>query len=271
MQWEGRPAHSGTTDIVQSVFKTLFSAKNISPIYFIQLLIMRGPRPQQSSSLNTHRQPSKPQEPLTSTKSKASIVEAGHGFAFEVKQGEKFRIIDTHGGQIVDLLAWVLESPSSSSKPSKINKIHHFSADHTRWELMGATPAIGEYLYTNKALPMLKITDDTVRVHDMTFACCYPELYQREGFKDHRSCSGNISEAMKPYGIESHLEIPSPFNCFQNTPFYALKGGLLSSKAGDYVEFECLLEEGVVVAVSSCPFDLADFAPPTSVEIVVGV
>lgn len=120
---------------------------------------------------------------------------------------------------------------------------------------------------------MLKITADTVRVHDMTFACCYPELYEREGYVGHRSCSGNIAEAMRPWGIESHLEIRGPFNCFQNTPNYALKGRLLNSKAGDYVEFEVVCEEGdgVVVAVSSCPFDLEDFAGPTSVEVLVGV
>lgn len=205
--------------------------------------------------------------------SASARVEAGHGYAFEVKKGQRFRIIDTHGGQIVDLTAWVLHSPSSSSSHTEIDKTHLLSADHTRWALKGATPAIGEHLYTNKGIPMLKITDDTVRVHDMTFACCYPELYQREGFTDHRSCSGNIAEAMRPWGIQSHLEVRGPFNCFQNTPYYSLKGGLLSSKAGDYVEFEVVCEEGygVVVAVSSCPFDLEDFAGPTSVEVLVGV
>jgi len=116
---------------------------------------------------------------------------------------------------------------------------------------------------------MLKIVKDTVKVHDMTFACCYPELYEREGFKDHRSCSGNLAEAMKDWGIESHLEIRNPFNCFQNTPNYSLKGGLLSSKPGDYVEFEAHID--VVVALSSCPFDLEDFEGPTSVEVVVGM
>jgi uncharacterized protein YcgI (DUF1989 family) len=74
---------------------------------------------------------------------------------------------------------------------------------------------------------------------------------------------------MKPWGIGSHLEVHSPFNCFQNTPFYSLKGGLLSSKAGDYIEFEAVTD--CVVAVSSCPFDLEDFDGPTDVEVVVGV
>ncbi|KAF2421199.1 hypothetical protein EJ08DRAFT_665233 [Tothia fuscella] len=196
--------------------------------------------------------------------STSTIVKAGHGHAFPIKKGTKFRIIDTHGKQIVDLTAWVLNKDNRT-----INKHHHFSADHTRWALQGATPAIGESLLTNTAKPLLKITDDTVKVHDMTFACCYPELYAKEGYEKHRSCSGNIAEAMRQWGIASHLEVTSPFNVFQNTPFYSLKGGLLSSRPGDYIEFEVMLD--CVVAVSSCPYDLNGFGKPTDIEIVVGV
>jgi uncharacterized protein YcgI (DUF1989 family) len=193
----------------------------------------------------------------------AHTVKAGHGAAFPIKAGTKFSVIDTHGKQIVDLTAWVLNKDSKT-----INKNLHFSADHTRWALQGATPAIGEYLFTNTGAPLLKITGDTVKVHDMTFACCYPELYAHEGLKHHRSCSGNIAEAMKRWGINSHMEVTSPFNCFQNTPLYSLKGGLMSSRAGDYIEFEVLVD--CVVAVSSCPYDLNGFGPPTDVEILIG-
>jgi len=198
------------------------------------------------------------------TKPTSTTVPAGHGYAFVVKAGQKFRITDTHGHQIVDLTAWVLSKDGKT-----IDKAHHFSADHTRWELKGATPAIGESLYDNTGLPLLKLVSDTCRVHDMTFACCYPELYARAGFKGHRSCSGNIAEAMEKWGIGDHKEVISPFNCFQNTPFYALKGDLLSSRPGDYVEWKALRD--MVVAVSSCPYDMDGFGAPASVEIVVGV
>jgi hypothetical protein len=62
----------------------------------------------------------------------------------------------------VDLTAWVLKDDGNT-----INKAHHFSSDITNWKLQGATPAIGEYLYTNSGSKLLKITDDTVKVHDM--------------------------------------------------------------------------------------------------------
>jgi uncharacterized protein YcgI (DUF1989 family) len=92
----------------------------------------------------------------------STTVPAGHGHAFAVGKGTTFRIIDTHGRQIVDLTAWVLREDGKA-----INKAHHFSTDITKWKLKGATPAIGEHLYTNSGSELLKITDDTVKVHDM--------------------------------------------------------------------------------------------------------
>ena len=121
---------------------------------------------------------------------------------------------------------------------------------------------------------MVTFADDTVKVHDMTFPCCYPELFEEKGIKCHRSCSGNIAEAMTeggfwPTGKMGHREVPDPFNIFQNTPFYALKGSLLSSKKGDYVEM--VAEMDVVCVVSSCPYDLNGFGTPTEVGVEVGV
>lgn len=198
----------------------------------------------------------------STSKSTSTIVKAGYGHAFPIKKGQHFKIIDIYGLQIVDLTGWVL-SPNGTT----IQKSHHFSADITRWNLHGATPAIGEYLYTNSGSQLWKVTQDTVKVHDMTFACCYPEIYASLGAAGHRSCSGNIAEAMRPWGIESHLEVRGPFNCFQNTPFYSLKGGLMSSRPGDFIEFEVMMD--CVVVVSSCPWDRDGFGSPTDIEIVV--
>lgn len=38
------------------------------------------------------------------------IVKASHGFAFEVKKGEHFRIVDLYGEQVVDFAAWVKDT-----------------------------------------------------------------------------------------------------------------------------------------------------------------
>ena len=45
--------------------------------------------------------------PSTSTSSaKTHIIKAAHGYAFEVKKGEQFRVVDLYGEQIIDFAAW---------------------------------------------------------------------------------------------------------------------------------------------------------------------
>ncbi|KAL8627063.1 hypothetical protein Q9189_007231 [Teloschistes chrysophthalmus] len=188
----------------------------------------------------------------------------GHGHAFEVKSGTSFRIIDIHGRQIVDMMAWVLPYPRSRE---------HLSMSYTRYALGGsAPPAVGECLVTNKQEPIFKLVHDDVHTHDMTFMACNPAFYTEKGLKGHRSCAENIAEAMKPWGMESYLDAASvdPFNVFQNTPDMSLKD-LGCSRPGDYVEFEVLKD--AVVGVSSCPYDVVsaplDFVLAVSSRVVL--
>ncbi|KAL8944152.1 MAG: hypothetical protein Q9216_000657 [Gyalolechia sp. 2 TL-2023] len=175
------------------------------------------------------------------------IVPGGRGHAFEVKKGTSFRIIDLHGRQIVDLMAWVLPYPSS---------LEHLSMSYTRYVLNGeAPPAVGDCLVTNKQEPIFKLIADVCHTHDMTFMACNPAFYAVMGLEGHRSCAENIAEAMRPWGMKSYLEATSvdPFNVFQNTPDMSLKD-LGCSRPGDFIEFEVLKD--AVVAVSSCPYDV---------------
>ena len=132
--------------------------------------------------------------------SKTNIIKAAHGFAFEVKAWERFRIVDLYGEQVVDFAAWV----------SGTNLVERLSVSYSRFHLNGVQPAIGECLWTNKDEPILRIVTDTVKVHDMTFMSCFPELYRKKGIKNHRSCATNIAEVMKPYGMKSYLEVTDP-------------------------------------------------------------
>lgn len=191
---------------------------------------------------------------------KTYIVKSSHGFAFEVKKGEHFRVVDLYGEQVVDFAAWVQGT----------HLVEKLSMAYTRYHLDGVTPAIGEYLWTNKDEPILKIVDDTVKVHDMTFMSCFPEMYAKKGHKGHRSCASNIAEAMEKYGMKSYLEVTDPFNIFQNTPNYSLKR-LGSSKAGDFIEFEAMKD--CICAASSCPYELDGFngGKITDVAVVTGI
>jgi len=191
---------------------------------------------------------------------KTHVIPAAHGYAFQVKKGEHFRVVDLYGEQVVDFAAWV----QGTDLREKL------SMAYTRFHLDGVTPAVGEYLWTNNDEPILQVVDDTVKVHDMTFMSCFPKMYEKEGIKGHRSCAGNISEAMAPYGMNGVLDVTDPFNIFQNTPNYSLKA-LGSSKPGDYIEFKAMKD--IICAASCCPFDLRGFngGKVTDVAIVTGL
>lgn len=169
------------------------------------------------------------------------IVKAGHGFAFKVSKGEQFRFVDLYGEQVVDFCAWVQST----------NLTEKLSMAYSRYHLNGVQPAVRECLWTNQDREIFRVVDDTVKVHDMTFMCCNPGLYEKRGVKDHRACATNIAEAMMPDGLGSWLDVPDPFNIFQNTPNYSLKP-LGNSKAGDYIQFEAL--QDCICAVSCCPY-----------------
>ena len=190
------------------------------------------------------------------------IVPAAHGYAFEVKSGDHFRIVDIHGQQVVDFMAWC--APYKGSK-------EYLSMSYTRHAIGGsAPPQVGECLYTNRDEPIFRLVADTVKTHDMLYMACNPGFYARLGQEGHRSCATNIAEVMKPFGMESYLDVTDPFNIFQNTPYYSLKG-LNCSRAGDYVEFEALKD--AVCAISSCPFDSDGFngGHVTEVAVVTGL
>lgn len=200
----------------------------------------------------------------TSKKSTKHVVPAGHGYAFPVKKGTRFRIIDLHGEQVVDFFAWA----STRSDSKSLTTLEKVSTAYTRYHLRGVIPAIGEHLYSNRDRPLLRVTADTVKVHDMTFMACFPAMYEKKGAHGHRSCAQNVFEVMKEHGMRDILELPEPFNCFQNTPNYSLKA-MGSSKPGDFVEFEAL--EDLVCAVSCCPYDVDGFNGGNITDVAVVV
>ncbi|KAJ9499048.1 hypothetical protein H2202_005205 [Exophiala xenobiotica] len=192
------------------------------------------------------------------SKIRQHIVPAAHGYAFEIKASSHFRIVDLHGQQVVDFMAWALPYNTGAE---------HFSASYTRYALGGlAPPRAGESLYTNRDRRMFTLVDDTVKTHDSLFMACNPGFYARQGEPGHRSCATNMAEAMAPWGMKHWSEVIDPFNVFQNTPYYTLKG-LNCSKPGDYVEMKA--EMDAVCSVSSCPFERDGFNGGKATEIAV--
>ena len=176
------------------------------------------------------------------------IVPAAHGAAIEVHPGEYLSIVDVEGEQVADFVAI-----------QTADRRKHVSPHQTRSTLRRWTLKVGDQLVNTDREPVFEIVHDDVGVHDLFFCACSPALYQqRFGLSDHRSCRINLLEALAPYGIRDHLDVPDPINIFMSTPPTA-EGEFAfhpaPSRPGDRITLRCLAD--CVVAVSSCPMDLS--------------
>ena len=116
--------------------------------------------------------------------------------------------------------------------------------------------------------------------HDTLISACNPLRYERMGVEGwHASCAGNYQKAVEEFldsdAISSKtssastndkeeirdnsfpLTPPPPLNLFMNVKVDGETGGIVfrapTSKAGDYVVLEALMD--VVVVMSACPMD----------------
>jgi uncharacterized protein len=172
-----------------------------------------------------------------------TIIPAGSGTAFTLDQGQQLRIIDTHGGQSGDLVA--------------------FSADGTQRVSNGRTfdyggkifLTTGDVLWSDRSDPLMTIVADDVGRHDFLYAPCSIEMYRKQyGATDyHPNCHDNLCTALRSHGIE-----PAPmtiaFNFFMNVeiqPDGRLTFAPPKSRAGDSMTLRA--EMDLVVALTACP------------------
>ena len=170
-------------------------------------------------------------------------IEAKTGNGFQLKKGQRLRIIDIEGEQVADLVCFALRDPkeylSSGRSINYAGKIYLSS---------------GDVLYSNRSNPMLTIETDQAGKHDFLFAPCSQEMFAIEYdiHEPHPNCLENLTQSLKPFGIGED-QIPIPFNVFMNA--HVSEDGKITirpplSKAGDYIEFHA--EMDLTVAVSAC-------------------
>ena len=174
-------------------------------------------------------------------------IPARSGKAVRLAKGQRFKVINTHGAQVVD--TWAFNA----------DNLHEFqSNEHTRPCIMSMTPRVGDSLYTNHRRPILTILEDTSPgVHDTLMAACDNYRYGLLGCTEyHDNCTDNLTAGMAELGLEKP-ETPSPLNLFMNIPW--TRDGALSweapeTKPGDYVLFGA--EMDLIMAFSACPQDI---------------
>lgn len=192
-----------------------------------------------------------------------TVVPASHARAVQVRAGQSVRVIDTGGGQVGDVFAFVADDPAE-----------HHSAAHTRAYLSRLFPRVGEAFVTNRRRPLLTLVEDTSPgTHDMLIPACDPHRYADLGAAPgHRSCAANLVEAAAAHGV-SVAEVPQPINVFMNTP--VIDGAEIDwrsadTRPGDSITFRAELD--LVVIVSACPQDLVGIngegPTPLAIEVL---
>jgi uncharacterized protein len=175
------------------------------------------------------------------------VLRGREGVAVRLDAGERLRIVNLDGAQVVD--TWAL----NAADPTE-----HMSMEHTRTSLSKLTPALGDDLYSSRRRPLLTLVEDTSSgVHDTLLAACDAERYRQLGGPEgHANCAENYVRALAAVDIHPGF-IPGPLNLFMNIPWET--DGTLAfrqspARPNDYVTLAAALD--VIVVLSACPMDL---------------
>lgn len=176
-----------------------------------------------------------------------SILAAKTGTALRLRPGERLKIVNTHGSQVVD--CWAFNADDLSE---------HMSMHHCRNHWYRLAPRVGDLLVTNLRNPILRLAEDTSPgVHDTLIPCCDAKRYRQLGIEGHHaSCGENFATALGATGVTPPMP-PAPLNLFMNVPLKA-NGALAvappDSKPGDHVTLEAQIP--CIVVLSACPHDI---------------
>ena len=176
-----------------------------------------------------------------------TTIPARQGKAAYADAGQRIKVINTLGSQVVDTWAFRREDLGE-----------FMSMEHSRPNFMKIRPNVGESFFSNQRRPILTVLEDTSGgVHDTLMAACDNPRYGLLGCTEyHDNCTDNLSSAMKELGLQEP-ETPSPLNLFMNIPW--TPEGELSweepvSTPGSYILLRA--EMDLVVAFSACPQDI---------------
>ena len=174
-------------------------------------------------------------------------IPARRGKAAFVAEGQRVKVVNTHGQQVVD--TWVFRRDDLTE---------FMSMEHSRTFIGRTMPVPGQSMVTNHRRPILTLVEDTSGgIHDTLLAACDRYRYELLGCAEyHDNCTDNLAAALAELGL-TPPETPSPWNLFMNIPVGP--DGSLGfeppvSGPGDYVLLRA--EMDCVVAFSACPQDI---------------
>ena len=175
------------------------------------------------------------------------LVKSGFGLGFTARSGQYVTIVDLEGAQAGDFVALHQVDPREGLSPVR-----------TRRHLGSLFFGVRDTLVSDYDNPMLKVVVDTIAVHDSTVPACDPTRYAVDfGVPGHRNCLENLHDSLLAHQEIDLLDVPEPFNLFQNSPVVADgRTGVINppSRVGDRITFQVLMD--MVCALSPCPQDI---------------
>ncbi|KAG6997846.1 hypothetical protein G7Y79_00037g073640 [Physcia stellaris] len=183
------------------------------------------------------------------------LIKARHGRSIRLSEGQRIRIYNPSGSQVVDFFAFSPPTVDRSSDASSSEQLEFLSVAQTRVSNLRLIPQPNDVLFSNLRRPMFTITEDTWieggGKHDTLIPACDEIRYRNLGVKfpsdpdpgeGHRSCATNLEEELSPEqdrAVKSgKIQIAAPCGP---------KGGSVELRA----------EMDVLVIMSACPNDLA--------------
>ena len=185
--------------------------------------------------------------PASSSRSELVNIPARYGRAAFVKKGQRVKVINTHGTQVVD--CWAFNAD---------NLGEFMSMEHTRATLVKIMPATGDHMYTNRRRPILTIKEDTTPgIHDTLMAACDDYRYGLLGCTEyHDNCTDNLWQSLVDLKLKP-VETPCPLNLWQNTPVTddgSIEQLPTVAARGDHVLFRAEID--LMICLSCCPQDI---------------
>lgn len=174
------------------------------------------------------------------------VVPAGRGLALSLSAGERARIVNTRGTQVVDTWAFV-----------QGDLAEFLSLEHSREVRQKILFDVGDQLVTNRYRPILTLVADTSPgEHDTLIAACSRPMFAMLGRgADHANCTDNLHAALAALDLRSAVT-PSPWNLFMSAPVQdgrRIEFRRPRCRPGDHVEL--CAELACILVFSACPDD----------------
>ncbi|PZL85325.1 MULTISPECIES: urea amidolyase associated protein UAAP2 [Pantoea] len=174
------------------------------------------------------------------------VIPAGEPCLFEVKKGQRLRLLDLEGNQAIDTLFYRADNPRERYDPQRTLR---------RQGKVYLTT--GSVLYSNLGNPLLALVADTCGRHDTLGGACSQESNTVRYAHDKRymhSCRDNFLCACLHDGRLHKRDIGANINFFMNVPVtpegrLTFEDGL--SAPGKYVDLIAACD--VMVLISNCP------------------